>query len=207
DSRYFLGVGGFNLVRTSIYQRFGGHRLIRLCPVDDILLGRLVKESGGRQECLNGSQFITVPWYNSVSEMTRGLRKNVLAVIDYRLDLLILATLLIISSNILPFWGLLFADGPVQLICGCIVMLTFLFMLITARIFCMPLSSLRWFLLTPYIKLYMFWRASLATLFQGGIDWRGTFYPLDELKRHMVPVWPWKKLSNNFLQLQAKDEE
>lgn len=206
DSRYFIGIGGFNMVRTSTYRRFGGHRPIRLCPVDDILLGRLVKESGDRQECLNGCNFVTVPWYGSVGEMTRGLRKNVLAVIDYRLDLLVIATLLILCCHILPFWGLLFTDGVVRLLCGCTVAVTGLTLLISARALGVDSSCLRWFLLTPYIKLYMIWRSSLATLIMGGIDWRGTFYSLDELKRNMVPVWPWKKLKKDFWEKKSGDD-
>ena len=198
NSRYFIGIGAFNLVYADTYRRFGGHRPIRLCPVDDILLGRLVKESGGSQECLNGCNFVTVPWYNSVGEMADGLRKNILAVIDYRLDLLVLATLVFLCCNILPLWGLFFTDGVVRLLCGCIVAVTGLTLLISTRAFGISPSCLTWFPLTPYIKLYMIWRAALSTLIQGGIDWRGTFYPLDELKRHMVPVWPWKKLRKDF---------
>ncbi len=54
-------------------------------------------------------------------------------------------------------------------------------------------SCLRWFLLTPYLKLYIIWQGVLAVLIRGGVDWRGTFYPLDELRQHMQPVSPWRK--------------
>jgi hypothetical protein len=33
---------------------------------------------------------------------------------------------------------------------------------------------------------YMLLRSTVVTLWQGGIVWRGTFYPLDELKRGLV---------------------
>jgi hypothetical protein len=33
---------------------------------------------------------------------------------------------------------------------------------------------------------YMLLRSTVVTLWQGGIVWRDTFYPLDELKRGMV---------------------
>ena len=193
DSRWFFGAGGFNLVRRSLYAEFGGHRPIRLCPVDDILLGRLVKESGGRQECLNGRHFISVPWYGSVGEMMRGLRKNVFAVLDYRLSGLAVATLLVLCGQILPFWGLLLADGWLRLLCGLTVAASVLSLLASVRALGLQPSCLRWFLLTPYLKLYIIWQGVLAVLIRGGVNWRGTFYPLDELRRHMQPVSPWRK--------------
>jgi hypothetical protein len=33
---------------------------------------------------------------------------------------------------------------------------------------------------------YMLLRSTVVTLWQGGIIWRDTFYPLDELKRGVV---------------------
>jgi hypothetical protein len=191
DSRYFFGAGGFNLVRRSAYAAFGGHRPIRLCPVDDILLGRLVKENGGRQECLNGRHFIRVPWYGSVQEMARGLRKNMFAVLDYRLSGLAAATLLILCLQILPFWGLLLASGWVRLLCGLTVAASLLSLRSAARSLGVNSACLRWFLITPYLKLLTIWQGVLAVLLRGGIEWRGTFYSLDELKRNMVPVSPW----------------
>ena len=193
NSRFFFGIGAFNLVRARTYQRLGGHETIRLCPVDDILLGRIIKENGGCQECLNGREFITVPWYDSVGEMIRGLHKNLFSALDYRFERLVLATLLILGCTILPFWGLLFADNATRLICGLIIVVTGFSQSLAARALGVPLSCLRWFLLTPYVKLYMMWQAVFVTLFRGGIEWRGTFYPLDELKQNMVPLWPWHK--------------
>jgi glycosyltransferase involved in cell wall biosynthesis len=193
-SRYFLGGGAFNLVRRSAYPGFGGHRPIRLCPVDDILLGRLAKESNGRCECLNGRRFVSVSWYRSVGEMVRGMRKNSFALLDYRLDLLAAATLVIICGNILPLWGLLLLDGAARLLCGGIVAISCLTMALAVRAFGAPPASLLWFPVTPYIKLYIFWQAVLFTLMQGGIDWRGTFYPLEELKRHKVSIFAWVRL-------------
>lgn len=193
DPRYFMGIGGFNLVRHKTYIGFGGHRPIRLCPVDDILLGRLVKKVGGKQECLDGCNFITVPWYGSIMEMANGLRKNALSMVDYKISFCILATVLIICCQILPFWGLLFTEGIVRLICGFAVLATFFSQLIAVRAFALPLTCLGWFLVAPYLKLWVFWRAVIIALKRGGIEWRGTFYSLNELKKNMIPLLPWRK--------------
>ena len=193
-SRYFIGAGGFNMIRKNFYHSFGGHHLIRLCPVDDVLLGRLAKENQGRCDCLNGSSFVNVEWYRSVGEMVRGLRKNTFAVLDYRLSLLLAGTAALISIHILPLWGLLLADGIPRLLCGSIIAINVLALAPGLRAFQTNLRCLLWFPVTPYIKLYIIWRATLLTLIQDGIDWRGTFYSLDELREHKVSVLPWVKV-------------
>jgi hypothetical protein len=35
----------------------------------------------------------------------------------------------------------------------------------------------------PLIELWMWWKGSLVTLARGGVVWRGTFYPLAEIRR------------------------
>jgi len=193
-SRYFLGAGAFNMIRRSFYYNFEGHRPIRLCPVDDVLLGRMAKASGGKCDCLFGGRFVSVDWYQSVGEMVRGLRKNTFALVDYRLDLFLAGIAAFICFQILPLWGLFLADGFSRILCGAITAVNFLAMVLAVRAFEMDFRCLRWFPVTPYIKLYIIWHAVSATLIQGGIDWRGTFYSLEELKRHKVSVLPWVKL-------------
>ncbi|HDK44580.1 MAG TPA: glycosyltransferase, partial [Desulfobacteraceae bacterium] len=51
-SRYFMGVGAFNLVKKDVYRRIGGHESIRMHPIDDIMLGKVIKQHGFRQDCL-----------------------------------------------------------------------------------------------------------------------------------------------------------
>jgi hypothetical protein len=194
ESRYFVGAGAFNMIRRNFYHSFEGHRPIRLCPVDDVLLGRMAKASRGRCDCLFGGNFVSLDWYQSVGEMVRALRKNTFAILDYRLSLLLAGTAILASLHILPLWGLLLADGPAWLLCGAITAVNVLTLTWAVQAFQMDLRCLYWFPVTPYIKLYIIWRATVLTLMQGGIDWRGTFYPLDELKRHKVSVLPWVKM-------------
>lgn len=45
-SRAFIGVGAFNMLRKSVYQELGGHHSIKMHPVDDVMLGKIIKEGG-----------------------------------------------------------------------------------------------------------------------------------------------------------------
>jgi hypothetical protein len=40
------------------------------------------------------------------------------------------------------------------------------------------------------LLIYALLRSMVATLAQGGVVWRGTFYPLAELRRHVTPIIP-----------------
>lgn len=179
----FIGIGAFNLVRAAGYRRAGGHLPIRLCPLDDIMLGRLLKSRGLRQDCLYGARFVTVPWYASLREMTSGLMKNTFAALDYSITRLFLLTLLQLAGSIWPVWALVLTHGQTRLINGAIVLLQGTFFVIAARYSGMEGRDVLWFPVTPYLRLAMAWKAVLVTLWRGGIVWRGTFYSLEELKQ------------------------
>lgn len=186
QSRYFMGIGAFNLVRTTAYHAVGGHRPIALCPVDDIMLGKLIKGRGFRQDCLSGHQLIAVEWYSSIPEMINGVTKNTYAGLDYSPAKLIGVTIFQVLAGVWPLLALLFANNPARLLAG----LTILVRLVSfgdaaRRASINPLHAL-WTLLSAYISIYMSWRAVLLTIRHKGIHWRGTFYPLDELKKNRI---------------------
>lgn len=111
----FIGIGAFNLVRTAAYRKAGGHGAIRLCPLDDIMLGKLLKMHGFAQECLYGYHFIAVKWYGSIREMVRGLRKNTYAALDYSFTQLCVLTCLQLIFSIWPPWALFLTEGATRL--------------------------------------------------------------------------------------------
>lgn len=183
-SRHFIGVGAFNLIRQSVYRQIGGHEPVKMHPIDDIMLGKIIKQHGYRQECLSGYDFLTVRWYASPRKMIQGLMKNIFALYNFRVSLVLAAILMIGVMTILPVWGALFATGPARL-CFALAVVTRLASSAygsfhTATTFwAVPFS-----LLTPYINIYILLKGMLTTLVHDGIDWRGTHYPLDRLKNN-----------------------
>ncbi len=183
QSRRHMGVGAFNLVRSEAYHQSGTHKAIAMCPIDDIVLGRLIKSSGFTQECLAGQDFISVPWYNSVPDMIKGLRKNLYAAFDYNIFKVFAATAILFLAGILPLYALIFAHGKIRIVNSIIILTRILLVSDGAiRLGMNPMISL-WILVTPFFNLYLFWHAVFTTIFSGGITWRDTFYSLDELKR------------------------
>lgn len=179
----FIGIGAFNLVRTTAYRKSGGHEAIRLCPLDDIMLGKLLKMRGFVQECLYGYHFIAVKWYGSIREMVRGLRKNTYAALDYSFTRLCVLTCLQLIFSIWPPWALFLTEGATRLGNLAVIVLQGTLFVMAALYSGIACRHVIWFPLTPYIRLYMTWKAVLTTILQQGIVWRGTFYPLQELKK------------------------
>lgn len=95
-----------------------------------------------------------------------------------------------IAANILvsiaPVVGVFLASGGTRLLAataalGGIIVQALLATVVTAAI--SPVYAL-FHPLGAAIFDYMLARSAFLTLWHGGVTWRGTFYPLDELKRH-----------------------
>lgn len=181
-----IGIGAFNLVRTAAYRAVGGHRPIALRPDDDLKLGKLLKKNGYRQEFLFGHGMLRVEWYASIRELVRGLMKNAFPAVDYRISVVILSTIAQLAWNVWPFLAVFLTTGTTRLINLAICLLILLLCAVNA-----PLAGVRrWygigFPVASLLFLYILWRSTLLILWTGGIEWRGTRYPLAELKANKV---------------------
>jgi uncharacterized membrane protein YqaE (UPF0057 family) len=185
-SRHFVGVGAFNLVRADVYRRIGTHRAIAMRPDDDMKLGKLVKKNGFRQDFVIGADAVSVEWYRTVREAVRGLRKNGFAGVDYRMSLVLLATVTQVVFFIWPFVGVFVAGGAARAVYAfCIAILLFLFAGM-AREQKVPLWCGFLWPVASVLFIAVVWNATLYALIHRGIEWRGTHYPLDELKANRV---------------------
>jgi hypothetical protein len=183
SERYFIGVGAFNMVKKSVYQKIGGHEEIRMHPVDDVMLGKSIKQHGFSQDCLLAYNFVVVPWYDSVGAMVKGLEKNVFSLVHYRVLLIPIILFAIIVPTIFPVWGMIFGNLSVRIIC----LLTLGIRLVTFFKGLQQQEVAKWYLpgclITPYISCYIIVKAVFVTLANGGIIWRGQHYPLAELRK------------------------
>ena len=182
-SRFFTGVGAFNMVRSSVYRAVGGHEQIRMQVIDDVFLGKVIKRNHYRQDSLLAPDHIRVGWYPSIPDMIDGLMKNVFALFDYKLWLAVAACLLVVIVTILPVWGALLVDGLPRLLFLAAVFLR-LFVIGGGMIQSgLPPRTIPLLLITPYLTLYIILRAVWKTTQGQGITWRGQFYPLAELRK------------------------
>jgi hypothetical protein len=177
-----VGIGAFNLVCRDAYRSIGGHKAVRLCPDDDVKLGKAIKQAGFRQRFVNGLGLISVPWYRSMSEVARGLEKNCFAGIDYRYSAWIASNTMLVGLAIAPWLLLPFASGIARLMlcvaCGVWLLMGTINSVRSGYRFdhglALPIGIL--------LFLWVLNRSVILTLYRRGIYWRDTFYSLDELK-------------------------
>lgn len=184
QSRYFMGVGAFNMVRAEAYRAAGGHRMIRMHPLDDIMLGKIMKRYGCRQECLRGHGFISVRWYDTVNGMIDGLMKNVFALMGFRISQALTGVGAVALLSIVPPWGVLFGEGfAARLFFLAAVGLRVFLSLQCYRSMKISTWNVLGVLIAPYISCYVVLKSTYLTVKNGGICWRGTDYSLEEMKR------------------------
>ncbi len=178
-----MGIGAFNLIHRQKYLQAGGHYPVRLSPVDDILLGIHLKQQGLKQECVNGMQLISVPWYDSLKNMIQGLSKNSFAGLDFSITKVLLASLFILVVQIWPWWALLFYTGIAKTLNIVFLSTSILVLLLATAQTGIARSCIIWLPLSPYIRLFILVNSVLKNIRQKGIYWRGTFYPLKDLQK------------------------
>ena len=184
-SSAYVGIGAFNLVRTTAYRAIGGHSRIRLRPDDDLMLGKLLKTAGHRQIVAAGAGAVSVEWYRTLGELARGFRKNAFAGLQYSL----LLTVGAIAGNLALVWPFVAiwmtsgAERAIYAIAALTQMAGYGGPALTQRTrpwlaVLYPLAGL--------IFVSILGAAVLRTVRRRGIEWRGTFYPLDELRANRV---------------------
>jgi glycosyltransferase involved in cell wall biosynthesis len=185
SSRY-VGVGAFQLLRRSAYEASGMHRRLAMEVVDDMKLGKIVKQAGFRSGCGVAQDFVVVRWHAGVGNLVRGVTKNFFAGAGYNLGLVAAQLMGLAMMNVLPFVGVIFAHGWVRLFCAIAVVIAVCFQAGVAMVMRVsPLYALT-HPLGGLLFFYMLVRSTVVTLWQGGIIWRDTFYPLKDLKRGVV---------------------
>jgi glycosyltransferase involved in cell wall biosynthesis len=185
SSRY-VGVGAFQLVRRSAYEAGGTHKRLAMEVVDDMKLGKIVKEAGFRSSCGVAQDFVVVRWHAGLGNLVRGVTKNFFAGAGYSLGLVAAQLTGLLMMNVLPFVGVFFTHGWVRVFCAIAVVIAVCFQAGIAMVMRVsPLYALT-HPLGGLLFSYMLTRSTVVTLRQGGIIWRDTFYPLEELKRGVV---------------------
>jgi hypothetical protein len=183
DADAFMGVGAFNLVRRSTLEEAGGFEELRMEIADDIGVAMLVHEQGGRGRVCAAFERVSVEWYSSLGEMIRGLEKNIFPAVGRfsyaRTAALIVAGALVWTG---PYVGLALEPLWVRSMCASAIGASLLFAPFVARLYEIRTLPLMLVPLGQLMNLWALARSAYLCWRRGGIEWRGTLYPLDRLR-------------------------
>jgi glycosyltransferase involved in cell wall biosynthesis len=186
QARDAIGIGAFNLIRRSAYEQIGGFEALRMEIVEDLGIGRRIKRAGLRQRVAFGRSLVSLHWASGAPGLVSVMTKNIFAAVNFHASLLLAGCLWLSAFCILPF---LLVATPGFRIPGTLILLAILwsYVLIGRH------SGLSGWnaLLAPFaaaLFVFTLLRSMLTTLGQGGVRWRGTFYPLATLRKHTAPL-------------------
>jgi len=181
-----IGVGAFNLVRRSAYETVGSYRALRMEVVDDMKLGKVIKNAGFAQRNVFGEGLISIRWAKGALGVVDNLTKNFFAVLSFQWWRALLSAIGLLFLNLGPFVGIWLAHGWQRLPFAVALVSMFLLYLGMSRRSRIPSY---YFVLHPIATLmfvYTLLRSTVITLWNGGVVWRGTKYPLEELRKGLV---------------------
>jgi cellulose synthase/poly-beta-1,6-N-acetylglucosamine synthase-like glycosyltransferase len=186
--RDVVGVGAFNLVRREALNEIGGWLPQRLAVLEDITLGRRMKAAGMRQRIAFAPGLVLVHWAKGARGVLRAMTKNLFSAFNFRPLMLLLVWMWIAVFCLLPLVGLAWPPTmlPALVVVCCIGALYRVMgaeSLIDARYaWLYPLGALA--------LMYAMVQSMVVVWARRGVVWRGTHYPLRDLRRHNSPfVW------------------
>jgi chlorobactene glucosyltransferase len=93
--------GQFVLFDRRAYEAIGGHAAVRNVVLEDVTLGRRIKQAGFKQLLPDGRDGVTCRMYRNTEEVWRGFSKNLFAFFNYQKGWLAL----FLAINLLAFVG------------------------------------------------------------------------------------------------------
>jgi len=181
-----MGVGAFNLVRRSVYNAVGTYKALRMEVLDDMKLGKVVKNGGYAQRNVFGEDLISLRWAKGAFGVVNNLTKNFFAVLSFQWPRTVASILGLGFLNLGPFLGVLLAHGGPRILYLIALLSIFLIYLGMSTRSAVPAY---YFFLHPVstsLFMYTLVRSMFHTLWNNGIVWRGTKYELDQLRNGLV---------------------
>jgi glycosyltransferase involved in cell wall biosynthesis len=181
-----MGVGAFNLIRHRVYDAVGTYAALRMEVLDDMKLGKLVKNAGFAQRNVFGADLISIHWAHGAMGVVNNLTKNFFAILSYQCWRTLLSAFALAFLNLGPFLGLWLAQGWARVPYA--IALASMFAVYVGMSWLSPVPPYYFFLhpVSASLFVYTLLRSMFLTLWNNGIVWRGTKYALEDLRKGMV---------------------
>jgi glycosyltransferase involved in cell wall biosynthesis len=183
QTRDVFGAGGFNLIRRQVLDQLGGLESLRMEVVEDLRLGWKVKRAGYAQRFVLGANLVRIRWIEGVFGIVGLMEKNGFAGMRYNSALALAAFVGFAVQIVLPLAAI--ASGGWAAAAGAATYIAIALTYAANRRITQasPWTALL-FAPATAVLLYALARSTFLTLRRKGVIWRGTLYPLAELRRH-----------------------
>ena len=115
-SRFYVGIGAFQLLKRSAYEASGTHRRLAMEVIDDMKLGKIVKQSGFRSGVGIAQDSVVVRWHAGLGNLIRGVTKNFFAGAGYNVGIVALGIAGMLLLDVAPFLGVVFGHGWIRVL-------------------------------------------------------------------------------------------
>jgi len=185
-TRDSIGIGAFNLLRTEAYENLGGFESLRMEILEDLMLARRVKLAGLRQCVAIAPGMVTLHWAAGAWGVVHVMTKNLFAVFRFRITVALAACAWLTVLCLGPIVFLVFRQTRLPAVLT-LIAIVMLYLLSTRHSKISPWYAVL-FPAGAALFLYSLLQSALTTLRAGGVTWRGTFYPLNELRKNVTPL-------------------
>ena len=181
-----MGVGAFNMIRRAAYEKVGTYQALRMEVLDDMKLGKVVKNAGLAQRNVFGDGLLSIHWASGALGVVNNFTKNFFAVMSFQGWRTVATAGALLFLNLMPFVGICFASGWSR--AGYALAVLSMFAIYAGMSLRTKIAPYYFFLhpISTLLFNYALLQSMFVTLRDGGVTWRGTKYPLDELRKGLV---------------------
>jgi hypothetical protein len=169
-----------------VYEAVGTYEALRMEVLDDMKLGKVVKNAGFAQRNVFGEDLISIRWARGAMGVVNNLTKNFFAVLSFQWWRTLISAFGLAFLNLMPFFGVGLAQGWARLPYAVALLSIFLIYLGMSWRSAVPPYYFFLHPISTVLFVYTLLRSMFLTLWNDGIVWRGTKYPLEELRKGMV---------------------
>jgi glycosyltransferase involved in cell wall biosynthesis len=177
-----VGVGAFNMIRREVYDGIGGWEALRMEVLEDLTLGRRVKQKGYAQRVALGVDMVNVRWARGALGVVDNLTKNLFALFRFRPEVVFAVACGVSLFTLFPLLACLAGPalwGPT----GIMLLALLLAYQLAGKYQHFSAVQMLLFPAATVLLLYAMLRSMWLAIWRGGIVWRGTFYSLHDLRR------------------------
>jgi len=146
----------------------------------------VVKNAGFAQRNVFGEDLISIRWARGAMGVVNNLTKNFFAVLSFQWWRTLVSAFGLAFLNLMPFIGVWLAHAWARLPYAVALLSIFLIYLGMSWRSAVPPYYFFLHPISTVLFVYTLLRSMFLTLWNDGIVWRGTKYPLEELRKGMV---------------------